>query len=336
MAHRAGLILLAVFMVVFSGLFAGSETGMYKLSRLRLRLGIEKKRVLSVILGKCVRDSGALLLSMLVGNNLTHYLVTSIVTFLLISKIGAEHTAELSATLITTPVLFVFGELIPKNVFYHRADFLMPLFAPVLFVFHKLFRWCGAVPVLKFFSGIFARLTGSPGQAMIMTSVLHKAHIKAVITETREEGILSSIQTDILTRLIGISQTSIRAVMIPFNKVEMVDVDSDNSTLLNKLKKCAFTRLPVMDKQRTNIAGFVSIYEILSLSDQFTDLRNFIKPIRKLHSDTAVVDAINIMQRENQKIVLVTRIGHGGRVRPIGIVTMKDLAEELLGELAEW
>lgn len=336
MAHRAGLVLLAVFMVVLSGLFAGSETGMYKLSRLRLRLGIEKKRMLSVILGKCVRDSGALLLSMLVGTNLAHYLITSIVTCLLLTEVGAAHTAELSATLITAPVLFVFGELIPKNIFFYRADFLMPLFAPVLYISHKLFSWCGAVPLLKFVSGIFARLAGSTSPAMTMSSVLHKAHIKAVITETREEGILSSVQTDILTRLIGITHTYIRAVMIPLNKVEMVDVDSDNSALLNKLKKCSFTRLLVMDKQRVNIVGFVSIYEVLSLPEQFTDLRNFIKPIRKLHADTTVVDTINIMQRENHKIVLVTRMSRGGIVRPIGIVTMKDLAEELLGELAEW
>jgi CBS domain containing-hemolysin-like protein len=65
-------------------------------------------------------------------------------------------------------------------------------------------------------------------------------------------------------------------------------------------------------------------------------LRNFIKPIRRLHADTTVLDAMNIMQRENQRIVLVTRMGHGGRVRPIGIVTMKDVIEELIGELAEW
>ncbi len=323
-------------MVVLSGLFAGSETGMYKLSRLRLRLGIEKKRVSAVILGKCVHDSAALLLSMLIGTNLAHYLITSIVTCILISEVEAAHTAELSATLITAPVLFVFGELIPKNVFFYRADILMPLFAPVLFVFHKLFSWCGLVPLLKFVSGIFARLTGSPRPAATMTSVMHKAHIQAIIAETREEGVLSSVQTDIINRLVDISHTPLRAVMIPLNKVEMVDLDSDNAALLNKLKKCAFTRLLVADKQRMNILGFISIYKVLSSPEKFTNLHKFISSIRKLHSDTTVIEAMNIMQRENRRIILVTRTGRGGQERPIGIVTMKDLAEELLGELTEW
>ena len=101
MINRIALILVAVFIVVLSGLFAGAETGIYQLSRLRLRRGIEKKRLLFVILGKAMHDSPALLLSMLIGNNLTHYITTSIVTFLLLSKVEAAHTAELFAT--TTP-----------------------------------------------------------------------------------------------------------------------------------------------------------------------------------------------------------------------------------------
>jgi CBS domain containing-hemolysin-like protein len=273
---------------------------------------------------------------MLVGNNLTHYLITSIVTYMLLFRIEATHTAELSATLITAPVLLVFGELIPKNVFFYRADVLMPLFAPVLYVFHKFFSWCGVVPLLKFVSGIFARLTGAPGPAKTMASVVEKAHIKTIMAETQEEGILSSVQTDIINRLVGISHISIRAVMIPLNKVEMVDVDSDNTVLLNKLKECAFTRLLVSDKERTNIVGFISVYETLGSNENFTDLRDFISPIRRLHAETTVLDTMNIMQRENQRIVLVTRMGRGGRVRPIGIVTMKDVIEELIGELTEW
>jgi len=138
------IILVAAFAlsVISAGLFAGAETGIYQLSRLRLRLGIEKKQLSFVILGKSLRDSPALLLSMLIGTNLAHYLATSIVTYMLLTKVAAEHTAEVFATLLTAPVLFVFSELLPKNIFFYRADFLMPCIAPVLFAFHKLFSWC--------------------------------------------------------------------------------------------------------------------------------------------------------------------------------------------------
>jgi len=330
------LILVAVFTVIVSGLFAGAETGMYQLSRLRLRLGIEKKRLSFVVLGKAMHDSTGLLLSMLIANNLTHYIVTSIVTFLLLSKTEVAHTAELFATLITVPILFVFSELIPKNVFFYRADYLMPLFAPVLFAFHKVFSWCGAVSLLKFVSGIFGRLAGSAVASRAVMTATQRHHIRAIFADTQEEAIFSSVQSDIINRLIGISNVRVRSVMIPINKIETVDVNSDNSALLNKLKKCSFTRLPVIEGGDENIVGFINIYDVLTSSEQFTDLRKFIKPIRRLRSDTTVIDAINIMQSENHKIVLLTRTSHVGRERPIGIVTMKDLVEELLGELGEW
>ena len=336
MSNRIVLMLVAVFTVILSGLFAGAETGIYQLSRLRLRLGIEKKRLSFVVLGKAMHDSTGLLLSMLVGNNLTHYIVTSIVTFLLLSEVGAVHTAELFATLITVPILFVFSEVIPKNVFFYRADYLMPFFAPVLFAFHKVFSWCGAVPLLKNLSRVFARLAGLPGLSKTAITAVHQPHIEAIFQETREEGFLSPVQTNIINRLASISHLVIRSVMTPINKTRVVDANSDKSAILEKLKKYAFTRLPVYERSPANIIGFINIYDCLSSSEQFTDLREFIKPIRKLSADTVVSDAISIMQSENQKIILVTRASYVGQARPIGIITMKDLVEELLGELTEW
>ena len=336
MVNSAVLISAVVFFIILAGLFAGSETGLYRLSRLRLRLGVEKKRLSFIILGKCLRDSSGLLLSMLIATNLAYYLTTSIVTNIFLSKVETEHTAELFATLLTAPVLFVFSELIPKNIFFYRADSLMPYLSPVLYTFHKVLSFCGVVPLLKFISGLPARLTGlaSSPKTIITSTQRHK--VQAILQDTHEEGILSSVQTDIINRLVSISNIRIRSVMIPINDVQIVDVNSDNSALLSKLKKCAFTRLPVVEGRPGNIIGFINIYETLSSSEQFANLQKFVKTIRKVDANTTVTDAINIMQRENQKIVLVMKIGRAGQEKPIGIVTMKDLVEELLGELAEW
>lgn len=330
------LILAILFVIILSGIFAGAETGIYQMSRLRLRLGIEKKQLSFVILGKCMRDSTGLFLSILIGNNLTHYIVTSIVTYIILSRLQVEHTTEVFATCITAPILFVFAELIPKNIFFYRSDYLMSSLSPVLFVFTKIFSWCGAVPLLKIFSRILVELTGSPAPSETAITAVRRAHISAIFRETREEGILSAVQGDIINRIISIPEIRISSVMTPISKVQMVDANFDKSALLHKFKKCLFTHLPVVDQRPTNIVGFINIYDCLSSTEQFSDLHNFIKPIRKLPADTVVTEAINIMQSEKGKIVLVTRIGHAGRERPIGIVTMKDLVEELLGELAEW
>jgi len=336
MVNNIFLISGITFFVILAGLFAGSETGMYQLSRLRLRLGVEKKRLPFIILNRCLSDSGGLLLSMLIGTNLAHYLTTSIVTSMFLGTVDSEHTAELFATLLTVPILFVFAELIPKNMFFYRADLLMPYFSPVLYSFHTVLRWCGIIPLLKLISGFFARLMGLAADSKTVIASAQRHKIQAILHDTREEGFLSPVQNEMVNRLVGISHVHLGSVMIPIHNVETVDVNSDNSVLLNKLNKCAFTRLPVTEGRAGNIIGFISIYEVLNSSEKFADLRNFTKPIRKIDADTAVIDATNIMQKENHKIVLVTRAGRLAGEKLVGIVTMKDLVEELLGELAEW
>lgn len=330
------LISMVVFFIILGGLFAGAETGVYQLSRLRLRLGVENKHPLFVILDKSLRDGPGLIVSTLLGTNLAHYLATSIVTLLLLSQLKIEHTAELLATALTAPLLFIFSELIPKNLFFYHADALMPYISPFLYVSHKIFTWSGLVPLLKKLSHITARLTAEPAAYKTTAAAVHRPHVSAIFRETQEEDFLSSVQTDIMSRLATISHLNIKTAMIPVNKVQMVDVSTDRPALLNQLAKSAFTRLPVYEHKSENIIGFINIYESLSSSEQFTDLRGFVEPIRKLSEKTTVTEALNIMRRENQKIALVTRPGHAGRERPIGIVTMKDLVEELLGELAEW
>lgn len=336
MINNVVLILAFAFLVVLAGLFAGAETGLYRLSRLRLRLGVEKKRLPYVLLGRCLHDSPGLLLSMLIGTNLSHYLATSIVTWILLTIVSTEHTAEIITTVFTAPVLFVFAELIPKNIFFYRSDSLMPSVAPFLYLFHKLLYFCGVIGLLKFISAFFARLAGSAYTSKTAISSAQRHAVQAFLQDTHEEGILSSVQTDIVNRLVKVSNVRLKLVMIPFDKVQKIDVNSDRLAVLNVLNKSAFTRLPVMEGQPGTVIGFIDIYETLSFSQQFSDLRDFIKPIKKIDTDTTVIDAINYMQKENQKILLVTRAGLAGRQKPLGIVTMKDLVEELLGELAEW
>lgn len=338
MNHSIVLVFAVVCCVSLGGLFSGSETGLYQLSRLRLRLGVEKKQFPFVILGRCLRDSSGLLLSLLVGNNLVNYLATSLVTSAFLGLLGAEfeHRAEILATLVMVPTLFVFSELIPKNLFFYRADVLMPILSPILYTFYKPLKWCGIVPLFKFLSSLFARMAGMTASSGTVVSSTQRHKVQAILKDTHEEGILSPVQSDIIKRLVSISNVHIGSVMIPISHVESIPVDSNRSVLLNKLNKCDFTRLLVTEGEGGNILGFINIYEVLGSSIEFVNLRDFIKPIRDLDTQTTVTDAIRFIQTEKQRIVLVTRPGRHGRSRNIGIVTMKDLVEELIGELAEW
>jgi putative hemolysin len=337
MIHNALLILAFICFVILAGLFAGSETGLYRLSRLRLRLGAEKKKLSFVMLNKCVNDGAGLLLSLLIGTNLAHYFATSIITYMLLKNIKTQFFTEIFAVVLTAPVLFIFSELIPKNLFFYRADLLMPYVAPFIYIFHKIFTLSGVIRILKFISSLFTKLAGSASpQTATLTSAAKRHAVQAILQDTYDEGILSSFQTDIINRLVKISSVCIKSIMIPLDKVIKADLNSNNAALINILKGYSYTRLPVQDGQPDNIIGYINIYDALSSSEPFSNLSSFIKPIEHIDAETNVTDAIRFMQSHKQKVLLVVKVGRFGREKPAGIITMKDLVEELFGELAEW
>ena len=123
-------------------------------------------------------------------------------------------------------------------------------------------------------------------------------------------------------------------IMTPLVKVCKVAVNSTKSDLLELCKKYPHTRYPVYEGWGGNIIGLVDIYECLTAENDFTNLYNMVRPICRIPSDMTVMDAIDIMQKEKEKMILIIR-GKQAQ-RPVGIVTMKDLVEELFGELVEW
>jgi len=318
--------------------FSGSETGVYRMSRFQLRLGIEQKRPSYSLLQTVLDDSQGVVFSILVGNNLVNYAATSMVTLLFVSE-GFGQKAAFYATLVMTPVLFICSEVIPKNIYYYRSDVLMPRFAPLLYLFYKLFSYTGFVWLLKTFSNLFSKIAGLSGDATEALTVGRKAPIRRIIHESREERILSPLQNDIMNRLLKMPSISLAAVMTPAAKVEMLNVKSKRSQVLEVLARCPYTNYPVYEKKPSRVTGFVSIYEVLNATEDFQDLSKFLKPIKNFPASKPVIDTMNTMRIGRHKIVLVTKGGSHGRKKKdrfVGIVTMKDLVEELTGELAEW
>ncbi len=336
MKSNAILIIPAVCTLILAAIFGGAEIGMYQVSRLRLRLGVERKRPLFVILSKTLSDGRSLLISILIGTNITQYATTSIITYIFIQNIQNTHVAEVLTTLVIAPVLFIFAEVVPKNIFFFRADTLMPYISPFIFACHKLFSYSGIGPLLRIISSSMGELLGATKETAAVLPPLKKRQLAVIIRETHEEGFLTPLQSEIMNRIAGISTINLGSVMVPIARVRMVDVNSDNKLLLRKLKTETFTRILVYEKYRTNIIGFINIYEALGCEKPLSNLRDFIKPLHSLPAGTLVTETINFMKSENCRMVLVTGPSRSGHDNTLGIVTMQDLVEELVGELASW
>ena len=329
-------ILIVVLAALMAGLFAGAETGMYQLSRIRLRLTVEKRRGLAALLARTLQDSPGLLVVTLVGTNISIHLATSTVTMQLMAGADSAHAAEWMATLIATPILFIFSELIPKTLFLFRSDTLMPLASPVLFGVYQVLRLCGVIRFLEIVSTFLARLAGTPTASKHAAESLHRHEIAAILKDTHDEGFLTGVQTGIMNRLVIASSTPLKDVMTRLKQAEKIDVQCTREDLRVLLKGHSFTRMLVYRERFEQILGFVNVYQVMLSQEPFDSLEPFIRPLETIDCDVPVCDAIERMQTGKLKILLVTRTQSPGSTLPVGMVTMKDLAEELLGELAVW
>ena len=330
------LIIIIVISVFMAALFSGAETGMYQLNLLRLRLGIERRRLSYILLGKLFDDSPSLLISTLLGTSLAQYVITSIITYMFVRRYSNEHIAEIFAAIITTPLLFIFSDLIPKNLFFHRADSLMPYISYILFGVNKFFKWLQIVPLLRSLLKLFAGSAASAPFLRAHVNAIRFPYLKKIIYDIETQNLLSPVQTAIINRLSQIGNLTISSVMTILGKFQMIDINSDKTAMLKKIQEYPYAFWPVCDKQNENIIGLVNIFDFLNQDDSSAKLNDFIRPLEKLNAETTITEAISIMQSKNQKLMLVVKKGHANIERPVGIITMKDLAEELVGELSEW
>ncbi|MBN1817214.1 MAG: DUF21 domain-containing protein [Sedimentisphaerales bacterium] len=328
-------ILLFLTLLVLSAFFSGSETGMYRLSRFRLRLGTQQHRPMYSLLAQTIGDGHGLMLSLLTGNNLVNCLATSLVTYMLIRQGDSQRAAEVHATMIMTPTLFLFGEILPKTLYYYRADTLMPRCASLLWLFHKLLVYSGIVVFLKAVTHVLNRLTGSRTDPSAALAASARHQVRQLLQETRDEGLLSPLQRQIMQYLVAAPDIQARELMIPLKQVAMVDVDTSRDALLQALEKIPFTRLPVFEDTQNNIIGHIHVCRVLASRERFSDLRSFVEPLHGVSETSSVLDMIHQMHTRRDRMVMVVA---SESVKPpvhvLGIVTIKDLAEELTGEIA--
>ena len=323
--------ILVLLLLLLSAFFAGTETGIYRISRVQIRMGSEKGRPMYKILLRILQDGQGLILSLLLGNNLVNNLLTGLLTFMFLRLSSGERLAGIYATAVLTPILFIFGEMIPKNLFYYKANTLVPATAWLNWFFYRLFTLTGAVWLLKSFSRILSLLFRLKIDTTEVVDVSKRHQVHQIIHETQEEGLLSDTQKTMMSRLIEIPYMPVSEAMVKLRDVEMLPVDTNREELLSHLKKCRFTRQLVYQNNRSQILGCIHIYQTLGKSSPLSDLSSDTTTLLEIDRNVSVIDAIKLLCGRHERMALVIASVRKEK-HPVGIITLQDLIEEITGE----
>lgn len=318
------LALLAfVFVLFMSGVFSGSEIGMYSLSRPRLEAECAQGHRAARLVRSLVRNEAWLLATLLVGNNLTYQASTLVGAWLLAPLAIPAGFTELVITLVVTPPMLIFGELFPKDHFRRKPHALLGATAPILHVLRIVLA--PVVFPLQLLGGGLSRLFGSDSAEL--TRVQGR---EAVIELLRERETTLQPQVEKLARnVLELRGRRVERVMIPWKKVEVLRSDASLEVLRVRCAESTFSRYPITDA-KGGVRGYVHQLEVLAASPD-TAPASLLRPLLALEPDTPLDRALARLRASGQRAAVV-----GSPSRPVGWVTLKDLVEEISGELARW
>ncbi len=322
--------------VALSAVFSGAETGMYTISRLRLLVAVHRKQRDAVLLQKLLADQPGLLSTTLLGTNLANYLAPLCLTaiFLQAAEPGVnEHVqeakAELYTTLILTPIVFIFAELVPKNVYARHADRFLPRVARFLAISRLFFRLTGIIQLQRVMSNyMFRRLPHRAGAGTMLGS---RFEMFQLLREGAADGALSRTQVLMLERVHKLQTVQVAQTMVPLAQVEMLPAGATREDVEPTIRGTRHSRLPVFDGDRQSVVGIVHVLDILT-SPNDSPIEERARPSVNIGVRTTVLDALTRLQGERRRVGTI--VDAAGRC--VGIVTVKDLVEEIVGELAAW
>ena len=322
------VLLIGLFLtLLFSAFFSGIETGLISINRIALRRREENGDRRAAILGRLLENPERLLATILVGNNLVN--VTATLLFLLwATTIWGSAWAERVTPLLLTPLLLIFGEIVPKTLFRHKADTLAPFFARLLQAVHRLLG-----PAVTMLTNVTSRMTSFNEDDEKQSPFMTREDIRLLFVEGEKGGAIESDERELIHGVIDFRGATAREVMVPRIDIIAVKEDATWEEACETFEEHGYSRLPVYDDEIDNIVGMIYIFDLMRGGNppDESSIREFIRPIRFVPESKMIEDLLQEFRDEHSFIAIVVD-EYGGTA---GLVTLEDLIEEIFGEIRD-
>ncbi len=325
--------MIIIISLILSAFFSGMEIAY--VSSDKLNLEIQKKQVgfISNILRRITKEPSKFISTMLIGNNFAlvvygFFMGDFIINYLLINIISElnELTIVLIQTSISTIVILIAAEFIPKTVFQIYSDFFMRIFAVPAYIFYIIFSPLTNTVTLisdyilnKFFN------TDSKESRLSFTKVELENFIENEIQHSQQE---IDTEIEIFQNALELSEIKARDIMVPRTEIIAIDLKMNIKDVKKVFIDTGFSKLPVYKKSIDNIIGYVHSFDFLKKPN---DIKSFLLPIEFIPEPMFVNEVLQILTKQRKSLAVVID-EYGGAS---GILTIEDIVEELFGEIED-
>lgn len=326
--HPGIQIGLLIVLLLCSAFFSSSETGLLSLNRYRLKHRAQEGHRGARRASDLLERPDRLLGTILVGNNFVNILASSIATLLAVHWWGEAGIAI--ATLGLTIALLIFGEITPKTLAAMRPELVAyPFSLPLKWLQTVLYP---LVAVLGWISNALLRLLGIDPTEKAADS-LSTEELRSVVRESGSN--LPRNRQNMLLGILDLEKVTVDDIMIPRSEVAGIDLEDDLETILAQLRTTPHTRLPVFRRDINQVEGIVHMRQIARLlsHDQLTKdslLAACLEPYFVPENTPLSTQLLNFQKQKRRIGIVVDEYGD-----VIGIVTLEDILEEIVGEFSK-
>ena len=319
------LVWLAVICLLATAFFSAAEMAFIAANRVRLRhLAEEGSRAATRYLDDFRRPE-RVLSSAMMGVTIAHIVAASAVTFALLPVLGGWAPWVVTAAL--TPVMIVFGEIIPKAVAREWATTLiLRLYAPI--------RWASAllVPFVWTTNKIVSTLLRFFGTAVVDSRhFVSREELKALLAMEPDEADVTTVEAEMIDKIFDLGDTTVREVMVPLVEVAMLPETATPAEAIALISQRGYSRIPIYAQRETDITGVVTAMDLLKRGADVATLAELRRPVAYVPETKQIDDLLREMQRSRNHLAVVVD-EYGGST---GVVTLEDILEQIVGEIQD-
>jgi putative hemolysin len=317
-------VLVMAFCLIAEGFFSGSEIAVVSADRMKLRHDAAKGSEGARLTLAMLENPEWLLSTTLVGTNIAVVTNTTMATALMLELFGPN--ASWLAVVLVAPLIWVFGEIVPKSVFQQRADTLTPRAIFVL-------RFCSYIfyPILLIFS-FLARFLGRlfGGRQNGQNPFTLREQIQTMMQMSAGEGDIEPMEKDMIRRLFNFGETTAHEVMMPLIDVAVIERSANCGDARSLAIKHSHARIPVCEERVDRIVGVLDTLELLGVPAE-TPIENFIKDVSYVPASKSIQDLLLGMREGGEQITIVVDEFGGAE----GIVSIEDILEEVVEDIQD-
>ncbi|MFC1627937.1 hemolysin family protein [Gemmatimonadota bacterium] len=318
------LVALMLVGILGSAFFSGAEIALISCSRLRMRHMTREGNRAAMAVERILGDLRRMVTATLIGTNFFNVATAAAATGFFVT-ITPGHEAFIS-TLVVTPVILVFGEILPKTLFRQYADGICLKTAPIL----TLIRWLlhPLVWIADSLLTILLRLFGSRDPSRHPT--VTRDEILRLMIEGEQKGVIRSDESRMIHRAFRFLGTRVEDIMVPLVEVSAVEEHTLLDEVLSRMAGHGFSRIPVYRDRIDNIVGSLFVFDLLGVTDEKT-VGDIMHPAYYVPESKRLEQLILEMKESRTHLAIVVD-EFGGAT---GLVTLEDALERIVGEIRD-